>query len=164
MKKIIHNIFLIILFITINGCGGYKPIFKSQGLEFKIIDHSIEGNKLLGNKIYSKIYNIAQSNINVENSKKINLFINVSKDKQATSKSNSGKILNYKITLISKIKATDSINGKNILSKTFSSSISYKVQDRYSDSIKIENKSTQDLINKTFQEFLILFSKNLKTQ
>ena len=162
MKKIISNTFLIILFITINGCAGYKPIFKSQNLGFEIIDHSIGGNRFLGNKIYSKIYNIAQSNINEESSKKINLFIDVSKDKKATTKSSSGKILNYKITLITKIKATDSTNNKNILNKTFSSSLTYKVQDQHSDTIKIENKSTQDLINKTFQEFLILFSNNLK--
>ena len=55
MKKIAHPIFLFILLIFINGCAGYEPIFASTKLQFKISDYSIEGNKILGNKIYYKV-------------------------------------------------------------------------------------------------------------
>ena len=53
MKKIAYSIFLFILLIFINGCAGYEPIFGSTNLQFEIADYSIEGNKILGNKIYS---------------------------------------------------------------------------------------------------------------
>ena len=61
MKKIVGPIFSLILLIFIDGCAGYEPIFGSTNLQFKIADYSIEGNKILGNKIYSKLYNLSQS-------------------------------------------------------------------------------------------------------
>ena len=61
MKKITYFIFsFIILLILINGCTGYKPIFSSTNLQFKIADYSIEGNKVLGKKIYYKYHNIVK--------------------------------------------------------------------------------------------------------
>ena len=62
MKKISYIIASLIIFININSCVGYKPIFDSTNIQFKIINHSIEGNKKLGNKIYTKLYNLSKSN------------------------------------------------------------------------------------------------------
>ena len=50
MKKISLHITLLLLLICANSCAGYKPIFDSTNIQFKIINHSIEGNKNLGNK------------------------------------------------------------------------------------------------------------------
>ena len=52
MKKTIYFIFSFVLLILINECTGYKPIFSSSNLQFKIADYTIEGNKVLGKKIY----------------------------------------------------------------------------------------------------------------
>ena len=35
------------------------------------------------------------------------------------------------------------------------------MQDQYSDSIKLENKSIQNLIDKTYQEILIILSQKI---
>ena len=51
MKKIAYPIFSFILLIFFNGCAGYEPIFSSTNLQFEIADYSIEGNKILENKI-----------------------------------------------------------------------------------------------------------------
>ena len=67
MKKITHLILSIVLLIFINGCADYKPIFGSTKFEFEISDHTIEGNKMLGNKIYSKLYNLSKSNKDNQN-------------------------------------------------------------------------------------------------
>ena len=61
MKKITSIIVLFILFICINSCAGYKPIFGSPNVQFEIADYSIEGDKKLGNQIYSKLYNFSKS-------------------------------------------------------------------------------------------------------
>jgi len=53
MKKITFLIISLFLLIYINACAGYKPIFASSDFQFKIADYSINGNKKLGNKIYS---------------------------------------------------------------------------------------------------------------
>jgi len=91
MKKIANQIFLFILLIFINGCAGYQPIFSSTNLQFEIADYSIEGNKILGNKIYSKLYSLSKSKKDDQNLRSVDLVIKVSKDKNATAKDSAGK-------------------------------------------------------------------------
>ena len=55
MKKNTFTILLIVLLIFINGCSGYKPIFSSTNLEFDIANYSLEVDKALGEKIYSRL-------------------------------------------------------------------------------------------------------------
>ena len=114
MKKITFLIISLFLFIYINACSGYKPIFSSSNFEFKIADYSINGNKKLGNKIYSKLHNISQSNKNNPDAQSIKMSINTSMDKLATAKDSSGKILEYRITLNAEIKVDDFLNNPNL--------------------------------------------------
>ena len=86
MKKVIYPIFSFILLLFINGCTGYEPIFGSTNLQFEIADYSIEGDKILGNKIYSKLYSLSQSKKDDQNLRNIDLIIKASKDKNATVK------------------------------------------------------------------------------
>ena len=161
MKKIFCQIFALILFISSSGCAGYKPIFVSENLQFQIANYSIKGNKILGNQIYSKLQRLSKSNKDNQNAKSINFFINVSKTKNSTLKNTTGKILEYKINLSTEIKITDFLTEDKILNQTFTSSLTYKVQDQYSDTIKLENKSIENLVNKTYEELLIRFSEKL---
>jgi len=161
MKKIIYPIFSFILLLFINGCAGYEPIFGSTNLQFEIADYSIEGNKILGNKIYSKLYSLSKSKKDNQNLRRVDLVIKVSKDKNVTTKDSAGKILQYKITLNTDIKVADFITKDKILNQIFSSSLTYKVQDKYSDTVDLENKSIEDLLNKTYQELVTRLTQNL---
>ena len=93
MKKIIYLAFSTFLFMCVNNCADYKPIFSSENINFEIGSYSIKGNE--------------------------------------------------------------------ILSESFSFSSIYKAQDQYSETIKLENKTTENLINKTYQDLLIKLSANL---
>jgi len=161
MKKIIYPIFSFILLLFINGCAGYEPIFGSTNLQFEIADYSIEGNKILGNKIYSKLYSLSKSKKDDQNLRRVDLVIKVSKDKNVTTKDSTGKILQYKITLNTDIKVTDFITKDKILNQIFVSSLIYKVQDKYSDTVDLENRSIEDLLNKTYQELVTRLAQNL---
>jgi len=161
MKKVIYPIFSFILLLFINGCAGYEPIFSSTNLQFEIADYSIEGNKILGNKIYSKLYSLSKSKKDDQNLRRVDLVIKVSKDKNVTTKDSAGKILQYKITLNTDIKVTDFITKDKILNQIFVSSLTYKVQDKYSDTIDLENRSIEDLLNKTYQELVTRLAQNL---
>ena len=161
MKKIANPIFLFILLIFINGCAGYQPIFGSTNLQFEIANYSIEGNKILGNKIYSKLYSLSKSKKDDQNLRSVDLVIKVSKDKNVTTKDSAGKILQYKITLNTDIKVTDFITKDKILNQIFVSSLTYKVQDKYSDTVDLENRSIEDLLNKTYQELVTTLAQNL---
>ena len=161
MKKIAHPIFLFILLIFINGCVGYEPIFGSTNSQFEIADYSIEGNKILGNKIYSKLYSLSESKKDDQNLRNVDLVIKVSKDKNVTVKDSAGKILEYKITLNTDVKITDFVTKDKILDQIFISSLTYKVQNKYSDTVNLENKSIENLLNKTYQELVIRLAQIL---
>ena len=161
MKKIAYPILSFILMVLINGCSGYEPIFGSRNLQFEIADYSIEGNKILGNKIYSKVYTLSKSNKDNQNLRNVDLVIKVSKDKNVTVKDSAGKILEYKITLNTDVKITDFVTKDKILDQIFISSLTYKVQNKYSDTVNLENKSIENLLNKTYQELVIRLAQIL---
>ena len=161
MKKAIYPIFSFILLLFINGCAGYEPIFGSTNLQFEIADYSIEGNKILGNKIYSKLYSLSKSKKDDQNLRSVDLVIKVSKDKNATTKNSAGKILQYKITLNTDVQITDFITKDKILNQIFISSLIYKVQNKYSDTVNLENLTIENLVNKTYQELVIKLAQNI---
>ena len=163
MKKIANLIFVFTLLIFINGCAGYQPIFGSTSLQFEISNYDIEGDKILGNKIYSKLSNLSKSKKVNSDTKNLDLLVNVTKTKSVTTKDSSGKILEYKINLNTKIKITDLITGKKLLEQNFNSSLNYKIQDQYSDTIKLENQTIENLLNKTLQEILVDLSRNISS-
>ena len=167
MKKIIYLLIPLILLIYINACSGYKPIFGSSNIsnvQFKIADYSIKGNKKLGNKIYSKLYSLSNLNKNNSEAQSIYISIEVLKDKTATVINNAGKILEYKISLNSNIIVKNFLTNEEILSQNFSSSSSYKVQDQYSETLKLENTITENLVNNTYRDLLIKISENVSTE
>ena len=155
MKKITYLTISFILLIGINACSGYKPIFSTSNLQFKISDYSIKGDKSLGKKIYTKLYNLSQSNKKNTAVKNINISIEVSKDKTAKVKNSAGKILEYKINLNTNIEIKDYFTNNQILSHNFNYSSSYKIQDQFSDSLRFENKTIENLLDKTYQDLLI---------
>ena len=164
MKKVIYPIFSFILLLFINGCAGYEPIFGSTNLQFEIADYSIDGNKILGNKIYSKLYSLSKSKKDDQNLRRVDLVIKVSKDKNVTTKDSAGKILQYKITLNTDIKVTDFITKDKILNQIFISSLIYKVQNKYSDTVDLENQIIENLLSKTYQELVIKLAQNIITK
>ena len=164
MKKNTFTILLIVLLIFINGCSGYKPIFSSTNLEFNIANYSLEDNKTLGEKIYSKLKRSSKLNGNNENVRKIDILIKASQNKKATVKDSSGKILQYKISLNIDVKIKDYLTEDEILNETYSSSFTYKIQNQYSDTLKLEERSINQLVDKTYQQILIKLSENIITK
>ena len=161
MKKNIYLIFPLIMYALLAECTGYKPIFATGNINFNIGEHRIEGDKILGKKIYSKLKTLSNSKENEQNKRSLDFTIKTSKKKNATSKNSAGKILEYKINLNVEIIVMDFITEEKILNETYSSSVTYKVQDQYSDTLKLENKSTQDLLEKTYQDFVIKLSEKI---
>ena len=142
MKKITHLTISFILLISIN-------------LQFEISDYSIKGDKSLGKKIYSKLYNLSQSYKNNTAVKNVNILIEVSKDKTAKVKNSAGKILEYKISLNTNIEIKDYFTNNQILNHNFNYSSSYEIQDQFSDSLRLENKTIENILDKTYQDLLI---------
>jgi len=164
MKKITPLIILLVLFININSCSGYKPIFNSSNFKFEIADYLIKGDKKLGNQIYFKLFNASKLNKNQQEITSIYITITTKKEKNATSKDSTGKILEYKISLNTNVVVINYLTNENILNHNFILSTSYKAQDQHSETIKLETKSTENLINGTYEKLLIKLSEKISTK
>ena len=104
--------------------------------------------------------NFSYNHENFKNTYKIEYIkVNVLKNKKATIKNSSGKILEYKIFLDTTIEVSDSLTDDNLFKKKFISSTTYKVQDQYYDTVKLENRSIENLVNKTYEEIFIKLSE-----
>ncbi len=145
MKKIIFIIISSIIFFSSSSCSGYKSIYSSSNFNFKIEDYSIKGDERLGNLIYRKLYSTSLSNNNNPAAQSIILSIETNKEKKSTIKNNAGKILEYEITLNTKIIIDDFLTDKRLLDQNFNYSISYKVQDEHSETIKLEKLQVKKL-------------------
>ena len=161
MKKIYYLLISFILLVSIFACADYKPIFSTTNLKFKISDYSIVGDKKIGNKIYTQLHNLSLANKDNNEVKNIELLINILKEKNPTTKDKTGKILAYRIYLSTTITLKDFSSGNEILNQNFSYSASFNVQDQYSETIKLENKSIENLIDKTYKELLIKISESI---
>ena len=164
MKKTTFLIISFFLLIYINACAGYKPIFGSSNFGFKITDYSINGNKKVGNKIYSKLHNISKLNKNNPDTQSVRVSIHTSMNKLATVKNSSGKILEYKINLNTNIIIYNFLTDEEVLNQNFSYYSSYKVQDQHSETLKLENKVIENLVDKTYQNTLIKISESFTTK
>ena len=161
MKTKKNSIFIITLFFIISSCAGYEPIFGSKNLSFKISSYTIEGDKKLGNKIYSKLNDISKSSKNNENSRLIDVKINILQNKIATSKNSSGKILEYTVTLASTISIKDALTDEILVYESSNTSTKYKIEDQYSETINSERTAIENLLNSMYQKLLINLSQNI---
>ena len=160
MKKNSLIIVSFLLLIFINACSGYKPIFSSTNFNFIISDYEIMGDKVLGNQIYLKLRNISSTN-KTDDIQNFKIFINASKEKKSTAKDSAGKILEYKITLNTNIIINDFLTDEEILKQEFSINSNYKVQDQHSETKNLENKTLENLIDRTHQDILIRISEKI---
>ena len=160
MKKKSLIIISFLLLIFINACSGYKPIFSSTNFNFIISDYEIMGDKVLGNQIYLKLRNISSTN-KTDDIQNFKIFINASKEKKSTAKDSAGKILEYKITLNTNIIINDFLTDEEILKQEFSIHSNYKVQDQHSETKNLENKTLENLIDRTHQDILIRISEKI---
>ena len=158
MKKITYLIISLIFLNFINACAGYKPVYTTN-LQFEIADYSLKENKKLGRQIYSKLYNLSKSHKKNTNTQSIAVIIGITKNKAATAKDSTGKILEYIITLKSNIIIKDYLTNDEILNQSFSYSTSYNVQDLNSETLKLEQRSIKDLIDKTYNNLLTKMSE-----
>ena len=104
------------------------------------------------------MHSISKSNEKNSETQSLNFLINAAKEKTAVSKDSSGKIIQYKITLKTEIEILDVNKNKKILDQTFTNSLTYKIQDQYSETINLENKLIQTLVDNTYQELITKIS------
>tara|TARA_B100000963_G_scaffold361575_1_gene397822 strand:+ start:4112 stop:4567 length:456 start_codon:yes stop_codon:yes gene_type:complete len=122
----IRNAFLIVLILSLFGCG-YNSIYTTnEKANFTISSIEIEGDKYINNYIKSRLSKYQKNETNI----KYELKINSSYNKIPIAKNKTGKITKYELTASINLE----IKGINN-SKSFSISESFKI-DNNSDSFE----------------------------
>jgi len=158
MKKIIYSILSVFLLINIVGCVGYEPIFNSPKLSLKITEHSLEGNKKLGRKIYSQLNKSFNSSNGSSDTRSVIIVIDTKQNIDPTVKNSAGKVIEYRVQIKTNLLMKDSSSNSELINYTINLSSSYKVQDQYFQTKKLETKTIDELVNKIYQDLLIKIS------
>ena len=143
MKNKFFTFFLLFLFLS--NCG-YKPIYSTENLSFKI--GNIEKNNTSLNNKFAKSINALKSK---GNDKKINIKIESNKKLKIKSKDSKGNALVFELEIFLKFVT---INTDNKHEKLFSRKITYNNSDDKFNLKQYENELEDILITKIVEDLI----------
>ena len=149
IKKYIN---LLIIFIFISSCG-YTPIYSnSSNSKFKLIITNVEGDTSVNNLIKSQLFKYQK--INSENVFEVDIISQY--NKEILSKSATGAVTNYRITVDSNF----NIKNKNI-SKiiTITESLDMKKEGNLFEEKNYEKLIKKDLVNLVTNKLILEINK-----
>tara|TARA_B100000029_G_scaffold413323_1_gene416294 strand:- start:1896 stop:2372 length:477 start_codon:yes stop_codon:yes gene_type:complete len=132
-------LFPLLLFLFLQNCG-YQPLLVEEQKKFSINDFEISGDKKLGQMLANRF-------IRLERSENILMCkIKIEKDRTQSNRDQSGKVLEYSLSMNLSLEAISLLDNKPVLVKGYSERRSYKASKLYSDTLSREKKIIQDLI------------------
>ena len=147
IHKFLKIFFVFCISSLILGCG-YQPLLSGKYQKFSIDNFDITGDKKLGRTLANKFNQIKST----ENA--LTLKINSTKKRDISSKSATGSTTEYNLKIIFDIQAISNSNNKEIFSKTFSESTTFKASTLHVDTLNREKKIVEDIVS-TIEEDLM---------
>ena len=149
MNNISLNRFLLFLLASyfLLSCG-YQPVLNKGKQEFTIAKFTLDGNKRLGGLLKNNLI------FPKKNKNNLNLNIKSSKNTSIDTKTQTGKILTYAVTLDFEIAASE-LDGKTIFSKVYTRKKSYAASDVHFRTLQGEKKVVESLIESVANQIQI---------
>ncbi len=137
-----------IIFNLLTNCG-YQPLFDVKNQKFSIKKVELEGNKRLGS--------LLKNNLITSNKEENNLTITIkaSKKNVIANKSDTGKVLEYSVSLNFEITATEYEKNEIVLSGVYSREQNYIAAEVHLDTLNSEKKAVENMIETIANEILI---------
>ena len=151
------NIFCIVLMLLVTECAGYKPLYSGDKSNFSIgkIDYESD-DPGIAKKIGKSLKNIIRSENNL---KKINIIINLKKEKKIATKDDKGTTTNFEMLIVMNIVATQVSNNQTLLEKEYSFQKIYQNKSTASETANLESK----IIDDTVAEAVRLINMDIQT-
>ena len=146
--------FYFILFLIFLSSCGYQSLLNENSKKFGIKSFNIEGNKRLAQILKNNLV----SSKSRDKSNNLTLDINARKNRSIIHKDSTGKIIEYNLKISFDLTATESVSQKKVLSKTFTLDRNYKASNLYIDTINIEKKIINELIESIATQILTTLS------
>lgn len=143
------RLLLIVIFIFIASCNGYKPLLSSSDIDFQLSNIEYNNSDKLSKKLSKKLSNFAQQNSN----KKIKLQLNSTIEDKVLSKDKKGNPLILELSLTTEIKI---ISNANIIDNfTLNERFSFNNQSNKFDLKQYKNTITNNLTDKIFDKIIL---------
>lgn len=155
LKKNITLFFLMVMIIFIHTSCGYKKINQRENNDYQIIKMEIAGDMRISEVIKNEI----SLNSSFDGKEKIQLAINIKKEKNILNKNIKGKITKYGLTLNASL-LLENIESKKIVQRDFIRKMSYDVSKIYSDTLRIEKKYTRTLAENISEDIVNFINLN----
>ena len=147
-SKLNKILFLLLAFNFLLSCG-YQPLLSIENQKFSIKEFSLEGNKRLGI--------ILRNNLVTSEKEKNNLTLTIkaSKKNEISNKSDTGKVLQYAVSVNFEVTAIGDNVEEIILSQVYSRKQNYNASDVHLDTLNNEKKVLESMIESIANEILI---------
>tara|TARA_Y100000590_G_C15373702_1_gene883569 strand:+ start:216 stop:689 length:474 start_codon:yes stop_codon:yes gene_type:complete len=138
------NIFYIMFMLLITGCADYQPLYSGDKSNFSIGKIDYKGQDVeIAKKIGKNLRNIIRSE---NNAKKINIIINLKKDKVIATKDTKGTATNFEMLMVINVVATQASNNETLLEKEYSFQKIYQNKSTASETANLEFKIIDDTV------------------
>ena len=138
------NIFCILIMLLVTGCTGYEPLYSGNKSNFSIGKIDYKGNDVsIAKKIGKNLKNIIGSE---DNLKKINIIINLKKNKEIATKDTKGKTTNFEMLIVINVVATEISRNKILMEKEYSFEKIYQNKSTASETANLESKIIDDTV------------------
>ena len=138
------NIFYIVFILLITGCADYQPLYSGDKSNFSIGKIDYKGQDVdIAKKIGKNLKNIIRSE---DNSKKINMIINLKKDKVIATKDTKGTATNFEMLIVINVMAIQISNNETLLEKEYSFQKIYQNKNTASETKNLEAKIIEDTV------------------
>ena len=149
MKKIHLFVFLICTLILIEGCG-YKKIYSSDNLKFKI-----DRVNYAENNLNNQIVKIIKSFSNSEALNSYDLTVKTKKEKRVVSKNSKGDPESYEIKIVAELNIYNEV--KNY-TKSFTSQAKYKDDENKFKLKQYETEIEKQIVENIIEKILLFFT------
>ena len=137
-----------IIFNLLTNCG-YQPLFNAENQKFSIKKFELEGNKRLGSLLKNNLITSSKEGNN------LTITIKANKKNVIANKSDTGKVLEYSVSLNFEITATEYEKNEIVLSGVYSREQNYVAAEVHLDTLNSEKKAMENMIETIANEILI---------
>jgi len=155
IKKKITLFFLIMLMIFMHTSCGYKRINQKENNNYQITKVKMTGDMRISDVIQNEI----SLNSSSDGNEKIQLEINIKKEKNILNKNIKGKITKYGLTINASLQL-ENTESKEIIKRNFTRKMSYDVSKIHSDTLLIEKKYTKILAENISEDIVNFINLN----
>ena len=137
-----------IIFNLLTNCG-YQPLFDVKNQKFSIKKVELEGNKRLGSLLKNNLITSSKEGNN------LTITIKANKKNVIANKSDTGKVLEYSVSLNFEITVTEYEKNEIVLSGVYSREQNYVAAEVHLDTLNSEKKAMENMIETIANEILI---------